>query len=466
MSGRTERKIAWPLEAGVAPKINELVAGLVDEFELVRPSEGGQIILVEMSIDDGADFLRLTERLAAAWEARGLGALVVDAHPAEPFAADCFEGSPEGLTEIFHYGLSPEAAVRHRDGCSGLWVPAGGKWNLPLESPDEPQLTLFRLADLADKVLILADRDNAEGFLEAFRDRAHYRLILVSQDEAADLPSLPIGEPILPQATREENSKSDEPQSDLLREGRSSRVPVTLVEDEGGRGRRRLLIPLLLAIIALAWYFTIGPGRGSQDEETPEGLAASDSGFSHLPPPVALPYSGGSDEREEVAQELTPEIEEAEAVVAPDPQEPLRLGEGVYPDEESAVLDPIPEAERSSEPAAPVESIGEPPPVRATGTPRRRYESRESWRRTKMHMGDFYVHVESYQDSALGARSARERGFADVGFTLRSQLIRGSTYYRLLLGPFPAMSAAAAYRDSLLDYTEENYCTIAIKANE
>jgi len=449
MSECTIRKMAWPLEPGAAPKINELVAGLVDEFDDVRPGQGGQVILVELGMADAVEFLRLAERLTAAWEARGQDALVIDAHPAEPFTADCFENDPEGFTEILHYGLSPEAAVCHRDGCSGLWIPAGGKWSLPLESPDEPHLTLLRLADVAEKVLILADRDDAEGFLEAFRDSAHYRLILVPQDEAADLSPPSVGEPI--GAPQVEAAPMVPPEAETVdpspaRASRAARTPVVVTGERGAGGRRRRLALLLLPILALAWYFALGPGRAPRDLEPAPGLAAGDSGFSHLPPPVELPYSGGG-ERPEPARE----VEKPAADPAP-------------------AIDPGPSEERSPEPPARVdtESASEfvPVPARTAAPPRRRFESRELWRRIRTDGGVFYVHVESYRDSVLGASTARSRGFGAAGFALRPQFVRGENFYRLLVGPFPALSDATAYRDSLLDHTDENYCTIAVEASE
>jgi hypothetical protein len=466
MSGRTERKMAWPLEPGIAPKINELVAGLVEEIDAVQPGSGGQIILVELGGDDAVEFLRLAERLTAAWEARGHDALVVDAHPAEPYTAACYDDSPEGLTEIFHYGLSPEAAVRHRDGCSGLWIPAGGKWNLPLESPDEPQLTLFRMTSLADKVILLADRNDSEGFLEGFRDPAHYRLILVSPDEDTDLPELPTAEPIVTAPTEEaaEGAAAEEAvsESSPTQGSKIAKTPVPLVGDEETRGRRRwLFLLLLLLLLPLAWYFALGPGRTTRGEQSAEGFAASDSGFSHLPPPVESPYSAGA--REEADQ--TDESREPAAVVK---EGPPRLGEGNYlPDE--PVADESPAKEPVSDPTPiVVETSPDPAPAiaRATSSPRRRFESRELWRRARAHEGAFYVHVESYRDSVLAASSARNRGFAAAGFALRRQPVRGEIYYRLLVGPFSALAPATAYRDSLLDHTEENYCTIAVEANE
>lgn len=499
MSKRTERKMAWPLEPGVAPKINELVAGLVDEMDAVAPDSGGAILLVEMRAEDGDEFLRLAERLAAAWKAQERSTLVVDAHPAEPFAGDCFEGSPEGLTEILHYGLSPEAAAQQRDGCSGLWIPAGGKWSLPLESPDEPGLTLYRLAGLADRVLLLADAADAEGFLEAFRDRCHYRMMLVSPEEAEDLPPLPVGEPVLAEESDavEEEAAPESPTAEATAprgendEGEAPKGISVLNHDEPKRRRGRLLLLLiLLPILAVAWYFALGPGGGDEPETLAAGPDDQDSGFSHLPAPANLPYNGVPDEEttDQPTTETGQEQVAADADVDAEEQTP-RLGETVYPAEEGAndgdatesgtpaemaeVTDdatddatpPVTEP-REREPAA------EPRPVEprreetAAPSPRRRFESRAAWNRTLTHRGEFHVHVESYQDSLLGVQSARARGFQGAGFELSPSDVRGKTYYRLLVGPFAELPTAAAFRDSLLDHTDENYCTIAIGASE
>ncbi len=455
MSGRTLRRMAWPLEPGAAPKINELVAGLIEEIDGVQPDGGGQIILVEMSGDDAFEFLRLAERLTAAWEARGYDSLVVDAHPSEPFTADCFEGNPEGLTEIFHYGLSPEAAVRHRDGCSGLWIPAGGKWNLPLESPDEPQLTLFRMAGLADKVLLLADRANDEGFLDAFRDHAHYRLILVSGEEAVDLPDLPTAEPIV--ALPVDDVEAAEAEPSPTADSETTKTPVPVVGDNAKGVRKRRLLPLLLPIIIVAWYFSLGPGRSQRNDESVDGFAAGDSGFSHLPAPVELPYSRG-------VRDEAPRTEESSDATLPAADGDPRLGEGSYLPIEPAVEEPTPVKVVSEAP--PKNDVVEPGSDTTARPPRRRFESRDLWQRAKLHSGVFQVHVESYQDSVLGARSARERGFDAVGFSLRPHPVRDKIYYRLLVGTFTSLPAATAYRDSLLDHTDENYCTIAIEASE
>ncbi len=460
MSGRTQRRMAWPLEPGAAPKINELVAGLIEEIDGAEPDGGGQVVLVELSGDDAFEFLRLAERLTAAWEARGHDSLVVDAHPSEPFMADCFEGSPEGLTEIFHYGLSPEAAVRHRDGCSGLWIPAGGKWNLPLESPDEPQLTLFRMAGLADKVLLLSDRANDEGFLDAFRDHAHYRLILVSEEEAVDLPDLPTAEAIVALPVDDAEAAEAEPSPTAGSE--TAKVPVPVVEDTAKGVRKRRLLPLLLPIIVLAWYFGLGPGRSQKSEESVDGFAAGDSSFSHLPAPVELPYSGG-------VRDEAPREEESSDAALPAADDGTRLGEGSYLPEEPAVVEPPvvePTPVKVESEAPPKNDVVEPESDVAARPLRRRFESRDHWRRAKSHTGVFHVHVESYQDSVLGARSARGRGFDVAGFSLRRHPVRGKIYYRLLVGTFSSLPAATAYRDSLLDQTNENYCTIAFEASE
>ncbi|MCP4548873.1 MAG: hypothetical protein GY835_20665 [bacterium] len=91
---------------------------------------------------------------------------------------------------------------------------------------------------------------------------------------------------------------------------------------------------------------------------------------------------------------------------------------------------------------------------------RRRLESRGTWRSALDHSGSFLVHVESYQDSALGAWNARKQGFSEMGFILKPALIKGSEWFRLCVGPFPTLEAATDFRDRMLDQAGKDYCTV------
>ena len=70
--------------------------------------------------------------------------------------------------------------------------------------------------------------------------------------------------------------------------------------------------------------------------------------------------------------------------------------------------------------------------------------------------------MESYRDSALGAASARRRGFSRAGFVLRPVRIADETRYRLCVGPFPDLEGAVAVRDSLLDQAGAAYCLVYV----
>lgn len=439
MSERRERSLSWPLEPGVAPKIAELVAGLAAEVDAFAPGSGGTLILVELAGEANEEFLRLAERLAEAWQVRGLSSLVVDAHPAAPFTRDCFEDSPEGFTEILHYGLSPEAVVQQREGCAGQWIPAGGEWVLPLESPAEPAITLQRLSYMADRVLILADGGDAEGLLKAFRFHCHYLLKLEPAAETAAGLTLPADPPEVPEPSEPAPEPASEP---------AVAVHISESPPRSRRGRSALL--LLLLIVPLGLYFMLGPG--SERPVTPAEPADSlDSEFSPLPGRVELPYHGGAREEEVSTDQSSSGIEAT----------------------------PPPAAERTPDltAAPPVEDRTAAPPAetfwatpetsRARAfTPRRRFESRQQWRSLGEYTGTFFIHVESYRDSALGAASAARRGFGQPGFQLRPTTVGDKIFHRLLVGPFLNLTAAAAVRDSLLDHTDEDYCTIVTGARE
>lgn len=480
MSHEHERILPWPLAPGASPRIGELVSSLDAEIDAAAVGEGGVLVLVELGPDDGPEFLRLTERLAELWEGRGLRTLIVDAHPARPFFGDMFGESPEGFTEILHYGLSPDASARSREGCAGQWIPAGGRWSLPLENPEEPGLSLYRLASQADRVLLLADATDAEGLLDALRDRCHYRLQLVPALSTGDVAPPPV-EAAEPAGMTTSHSPS-ETDDDL---------PRVVLMDDADRPRRWPLAALILVLLlAGAWALIFGPargliGRGESASTLAEGRGARET-YSPLPGPAELPYGSGAAEtadsgasaRPMGAQERAGMGEAPAALAAGSSTSTAKPAARPAAKPAAASADdvagsPSPEPEPVTPPAKTTPRPSTPPAATASAPApapassgaghfviRRRFEPAGAWRTLTESSGPFYVHVESYHDSALADESARRRGFQRFGFVIEPSQIGGKQWYRMLIGPFPDLPAAAAVRDSLLDQTDEDYCLL------
>jgi len=115
--------------------------------------------------------------------------------------------------------------------------------------------------------------------------------------------------------------------------------------------------------------------------------------------------------------------------------------------------------------AAPAETLaadaGEAPKA-APWAPRRRGESRSAWNSALDHQGSFHLHVSSFRDSDRALLAQEEEGYAGLPVRIQPVLVKGRTWYRVLVGRFPDLRSAAAFRDSLLDQAGKNYCVIGI----
>jgi hypothetical protein len=411
---RGGRQLPWPPPLG--SDLQALAAELAEGIDAVA-QDGGALALIELTPAGAAAATQLCERLAAHWQAGGRRCLVVDGHPTAPFFSVLFAGSPEGFTEILHYGLSPAAAALERPHCAGLWIPAGGRWALPLESPDEPHLTLSRLLGEAERVLLLADAEDAEGLLPALRAGCHYRLQLeaVAAPLAAASPALAVATPVAAPAGRRA------PAAASVRRRAAGRGP----------GSRRwwpfLLLPAGALLLLLGLFLITGPWGGG---DAPAGRSVergAGDAFSPLPAPAALPYAAPAAE------------DDAPAADAPAPQ--------------SAGLAP---ATGLAEPPAAVAPTAE----RPRGALQRRFEPAGAWARLQGAPGPFFVHLESFRDSVVAAEAAGSQAARRIGVRLAPAAVDGVRWYRLWLGPFAELATAAACRDSLLDRAGEDYCRI------
>lgn len=470
----TTRRLAWPLRPGAGPAIAELVEEIAADVDAAAPPAGGALLLVEAT-GGGGELLRLAERLAAHWNAAGRAVLVVDAHPAAPFTGEIFAAGAEGFTELLLYGVSPQALGRAREGAAGTWIPAGAPWSLPLDAPEEPDRSLRRLAAAAERVLILADAGDAEGLLAALRDAAAFRLVLAEEEpvpaagaeapappaaggeEAPELSAPHVGMEMPPVSLDGAQTAGDEPDT-------PRRLPVPDLTEEPPRLRRWLIMAAaaLVVIVAAWWLF----GRREPAPPAPPAGNAADAperNLRALPDRADLPWQGAAP-----ADSLAGEAVET-PVTAPAAAE----AEKTASDTATETAAPPPEAAARETPAPPpaatARETGAPPSAAPPGrasAPRRRYESRATWRAALEHPGAFHVQVESYLDSVLARRAGRERGFERAGVILRRASVRGRDWYRLCVGPFPDLASAAAFRDSLLDTTGEDYCVIGLEPTD
>ncbi len=424
--GRGERRLAWPPAPG--SELEPLAAELMASIDAAAQG-GAALALIELDAGGAAAAMQLCERLAAEWRSAGRSCLVVDGHPRAPFFDQIFAGSPEGFTEILHYGLSPAAAAQERPHCAGLWIPAGGRWALPLDSPDEPALTLSRLLGEAERVLLLADAGNAEGLLPALRQACHFRLLLEAEAPAA----APLEEPAALRAPR------------------------------GGPGARRqrgrrlwpvLLLPAGAMLLLLGIYLITGPrDHGEQAAGSTVERGAGDT-FSPLPAPAQLPYAAQHRESSSTAS-ASAEPEPATGAPGREPLQAAPAGLG------SPVAAPTATATLATATPAAATPVAVPRPVAAgEGGLLRRFEPAGAWSRLLTAPGPFYVHLESFRDSAIAAQAARAPAAQRVGVRLAPALVEGLSWYRLWLGPFADLAGAAACRDSLLDRAGEDYCRI------
>lgn len=425
---RGTRALAWPPPAGSDPAA--VLAELAAAIDALN--EGEALVLVEFGEAEGPAALDLCERLATHWEGAGRRTLVVDAHPLAPLFSLPTAASPEGLTEILHYGLSPAAAASERPGCAGLWIAGGGHWALPLESPEEPDRSLARLLGEADRVLLLADAGDAEGLLGALRARVHFRLDLAPSAPERAAPARVEAAPPLRELPPRVAAPAPQAAAPLPR-WRARRWPLLLYPAGA------LLLALGIILIRGAWRGGPGPGRSIE-----RGTGES---FSPLPTSAELPYRAAHPVAEslEAAPPGAAEDERPQRTAAQDapPAAPAGM--------RAATLGALPAAESTPRRAA--------APTAAPG-PQRRFEPQASWSRLLGAPGPFYVHLESFRDSVRAAEAVGTPAARRVGARLAPATVEGTRWYRLWLGPFADLDAAAACRDSLLDRAGEDYCRI------
>jgi len=203
-----------------------------------------------------------------------------------------------------------------------------------------------------------------------------------------------------------------------------------------------LLLALGIILIRGAWRGGPGPGQSIE-----RGAGES---FSPLPAPAELPYRAAHPVAESLA---------AAPPGAADNGRPERTAVQDAPPAalagtRAATLGALPAAEPSPSTAQRAAA-----PTAAKG-PQRRFEPQASWSRLLGAPGPFYVHLASFRDSALAAEAAGSPAARRVGARLAPATVEGARWYRLWLGPFADLDAAAACRDSLLDRAGEDYCRI------
>ena len=446
---RGERRLVWPPAPG--SKLEPLAAELMASIDAAAQG-GAALALIELEATGAAAAMQLCEQLAAEWRSAGRACLVVDGHPTAPFFGELFAGSPEGFTEILHYGLSPAAAAQERPHCAGLWIPAGGRWALPLDSPDEPALTLSRLLGEAERVLLLADAGNAEGLLPALRHACHFQLRL----ETAPAAAAALPEPAANVAAEPAPALSSLRPPTQIR--RRPEEPVVLRAQRGGLGARRqrgrrlwplLLLPAGALLLLLGIYLITGPwGKGEQAAGSTVERGAGDA-FSPLPAPAELPFAAQHRESSNTAS-ASAEPEPVSAAPAREPRQAAPAGLGMLAATPTST---------ATLPAAPPAAAPGPIAAREGGL-ERRFEPAGAWSRLLTAPGPFYVHLESFRDSVIAAEAARAPAAQRVGVRLAPALVEGLRWYRLWLGPFADLAGAAACRDSLLDRAGEDYCRI------
>ncbi len=397
-SWRGPRKKERPLE------LDKLVADL-DQSQ----AEGPRIIVFEMDRRSLAEAHRLLGELVQRWKLREKRVLVVDAHPADPFIK--FEGAPtEGFGEMLHYGLSPESVQVEFPGLPAAFIGAGGMGDLQPADPAEPARTLRRLAAFADRVILLVDSRDGEGLLEKLIDESAFRLRL------------------------------SDPELDEHLERLAARRSA---------GRMRMLfilgIPLLVALI-----YMLLPDEENGEELRLEAPPPTSHRVRTLPEEEELPYFGGGEPRVAVAD--SPEVEIEAATIEAETVPVDSLADSQDDSQVEIPADTLLQAE--------VETPEAPKP--APTVAQRRGESRSAWNSALDHMGSFHVHVSSFRDSARAHLAQEREGFGTLPFRLQPVEVQGRTWYRVLVGEFHDLSAAVAFRDSLLDQAGRDFCVIGI----
>lgn len=381
-------------------------------------ADGPRVVVFEMDRRTLGEVTRLLGELGRRWRQRNKRLLVVDAHADDPFIK--FEKSPaEGFSEMLHYGLSPKSLrVKYPD-LDADFIAAGGMGKLEPADPAEPARSLRRLAAAADRVILLADSRDSEGLLTPLLQEAAFRLRL------------------------------SDPELDEHLERLASRRSA---------GRMRMLFILGIPLVVWLIYMLL------PDEDPKAELALNvPPPPSHrvraLPENAELPYFGGGDGGD-AKQAADSEMDSVDAEI------------GEYDDSKTIQTTELDSTQFQPETIA-VDIIAEAPAETtdlsegevakaAPQAAQRRAESRPSWNSALDHKGSFHVHVSSFRDSARALLAQEREGFSELPVRLHPVDVEGRIWYRVLVGEFPDLLSAAAFRDSLLDQAGRDFCVIGI----
>jgi len=381
-------------------------------------ADGPRVIVFEMDRRTLGEVNRLLGELNQRWRGRDRRLLIVDAHADDPFIN--FESAPaEGFSEMLHYGLSPESLRVKYPEMDADFIAAGGMGKLASADPAEPARSLRRLAAAADRVILLVDSRDGEGLLTSLLEEAAFRLRL------------------------------SDPELDEHLERLASRRSA---------GRMRMLF--ILGIPLIVWLIYMLLPDEDPKAELPIDVPPPPSHRVHaLSENAELPYFGGGN-GSELAQPTVSEGDSAE----------VELGAR---DDSNVALRNAPDSLPMQQESLPEESVHE----TATETPdpgddevvkaapraaQRRAESRSNWNSALDHMGSFHVHVSSFRDSVRALLAQEREGFSELPVRLHPVDVEGRTWYRVLVGEFPDLLSAAAFRDSLLDQAGRDFCVIGI----
>ncbi|MDP6419366.1 MAG: hypothetical protein QF492_06960 [Candidatus Krumholzibacteria bacterium] len=419
---------------------------LREAIDASAPADHGALILLEVNPGPFGDTLRMIEELGRAWESEGKRVLVVDAHPEDPFLAPFLPLESEGFSEILHYGLGPDAVVRRLEGLPCLWISAGTLGSLSLEDPAEPRRTLKRLVSRAERVLLLASPGNQEGWLPLFREASSFRFRRSEEAPSEESPA-----PLSPPPSSESGDVEKE----------------TPRERWGHRHWPYFLIVVVLMIWA-AWYFLQDPERGNREERTsmvlppPDPLSVEEDRIAEVPPlqteNILLPEEPATPVMEEETSLL-------ESFSVPEEEEPAYSGfeeMELLPEQQE---DKVSESTTPSEPEKTRPEVVEAPKT-APWPVQRRKEGRSSWKTALDHEGSFHVHVSSYRDSSRALRDLADERFPEQIIVIRRARVGDRDWFRICVGEFEELSAACAFRDSLLDEAGLDYCAIGINPVE
>jgi hypothetical protein len=381
-------------------------------------SDGPRVIVFEMDRRTLGEVTRLLGELHQRWRARDKRILIVDAHADDPFIK--FDQSPaEGFSEMLHYGLSPENLRVKFPGLDADFIAAGGMGKLAPADPAEPARSIRRLAAAADRVILLVDSRDGEGLLSTLLEESAFRLRL------------------------------SDPELDEHLERLASRRSA---------GRMRMLF--ILGIPLLVWLvYMLLPDEDPKAELALDVPPPPSHRVHALPENADLPYFGGGNGGE-VAQDTSSEVDFTLAVIGEG--DDSTVAEPSEPDSTPLQQENTPEESHTQIPEEAQDLRGTKVVKAAPRAAQRRAESRVNWNSALDHKGSFHVHVSSFRDSARALLAQEREGFSELPVRLHPVDVEGRTWYRVLVGEFPDLLSAAAFRDSLLDQAGRDFCVIGI----